>query len=296
MKKVDLHIHTNHSQDADYKPAKIVEKAINKDLAAIAITDHNVTSGIPEALDFAQDKEIEIIPGIEFDTNYGDNILHILGYYLDWQSEKIKNLVAGMKESKREQFYERIRRLQQLGYDITAEEVIAKVEAEIPLGARIAQVLLAKPVNQAKESLQPYLNGDKSDQPYFNFYLDFFKAGAKVDVPCWKPSAKETIELIVELGGVAVLAHPGSTLTADDGVVIDDLISAGLKGMEVYSTYHDSDEIEAFRELAREKDLLMTAGSDFHGHLKPEIEIGEVGGNEYEIVEGLKELSSSNFN
>jgi predicted metal-dependent phosphoesterase TrpH len=100
--------------------------------------------------------------------------------------------------------------------------------------------------------------------------------------------------LIRDLGGVAVLAHPGSTLEPTDEAVIEDLKKAGLEGIESYSTYHSAEEIEDFVQLGQKYDLLITAGSDFHGHLKPEIDLGEVAGNDYEIVKKLKELRGDN--
>ncbi|AGB41833.1 putative metal-dependent phosphoesterase, PHP family [Halobacteroides halobius DSM 5150] len=290
MKEIDLHIHTNYSDDADYSVQEIIKKAKEKKLAAIAITDHNVTDGVDEALELTRGEDLEIIPGVEFDTRYRDNTLHILGYYLDWKSPKIDKLLAGMEEAKKEQFYKRIARLQELGFNITAQEVLAQTDHERPLGGFIAEVLLSKPENQGNDKLQTYLKGDKSDQPYFNFYLDYFKAGAKAYVPCWKPQAKDAIELIRQLGGVAILAHPGSTLSYNDKEVIDDLITAGLQGLESYSTYHDQEEIEGFVKLAKQKEILSTAGSDFHGHLKPKIELGNVAGNSYRIVKELKKL------
>ncbi|MBM7556202.1 PHP domain-containing protein [Halanaerobacter jeridensis] len=290
MKRVDLHMHSNYSDDADLPVKELIVRANQKDLAAISITDHNCTAAIDEALELTKDSDLEIIPGVEFDTNYGTNTLHILGYYIDWKSNRIDQLLDGMDEAKMEQFYERIEALQNLGLEITAEEVLEKADVERPLGGFIAKVVLSKEGNQDKPQLQTYLNGAKSDQPYFNFYLDYFKAGAKAYVPCWKPSAKDTINLIRELGGVAVLAHPGSTIKVSDEEVIDDLKSAGLEGIESYSTYHSDDELEGFVELAKEKDLLITAGSDFHGELKPKIELGGVAGNTYDIVKRLKEL------
>jgi hypothetical protein len=294
MKKIDLHMHSNYSDDADFTPQELIAMAIDKDLAAISITDHNLTDAIAEALELTKDNNLEIIPGIEFDTNYGDNILHILGYYIDYNSPKIEELLGGLEEAKKEQFYGRIERLQELGFNITEQEVLEASDNDRPLGGFIAEVLLAKDESRKNPDLETYYTGEKSDQPYFNFYLDFFRAGQPADIPCWKPSAKETIKLIKEIGGVAVLAHPGATLSPKDEEVIDDLIKAGLQGIESYSTYHNEEEIKKWVALAKKKGLLITAGSDFHGHLKPKIELGEVAGNDYNIIEQLRELRGSN--
>jgi predicted metal-dependent phosphoesterase TrpH len=294
MREVDLHIHSNYSDDADLSIHELIKKAEYKDLSALAITDHNSTAGVSEALELTKDDDLEVIPGIEFDTKYEENILHILGYYIDWQSSKIDDLLDGMEEAKLKQFYQRVEKLQELGFDITSEEILKQTDKTRPLGGFIAEVLLTKESNQDNPQLETYLTGERSNQPYFNFYLDYFKAGAKAYVPCWKPSAKDTIELIRDLGGVAVLAHPGSTLEPTDEAVIEDLKKAGLEGIESYSTYHSAEEIEDFVQLGQKYDLLITAGSDFHGHLKPEIDLGEVAGNDYEIVKKLKELRGDN--
>ncbi|MCK8826521.1 PHP domain-containing protein [Natroniella acetigena] len=291
MKKVDLHIHSSYSDDADFKPQELIKKAKEKGLAAIAIADHNVVGGSKEALRLTADDKLEVIPAIEFDTNYKDTVLHILGYYLNLDFPKISELVAGIDEAKEKRFYGRVKKLQQLGFAITAEEVLEYAgENGGPYGEYIVEILFTKAKDDKR--LESYLNGEKSNQPKFNFMIDYFTVGGDAYVPCWKPSTRDTIKLINELGGVAVLAHPGSNLTFNDGEIIDDLVEMGLEGMEVYSTYHSQKEIDGFLELAKEKKLLVTAGSDFHGQFKPQIELGEIDANHYSIVEELKKLSS----
>ena len=291
MGLVDLHLHSSYSYDGDTTPQELIETAIDKNLAAIAITDHNTTAGVEEFLEIAADKDIEAIPGIEIDTSYGDNELHMLGYYLDWQSPEIEKLFDGFKEEKMEQFYKRVELLQKSGYEITPEEVLEVSDNEYPIATTIAEVLLSKAENRTKESLQPYISGDKSRQAYFNFYRDFLSPGAKAYVPSKNPEITRVINLILELGGVPVLAHPGSSLNPKEVDIIDDLKEAGLKGLEVYSNYHSAEETKKFKAIAEDKGLLITAGSDYHGELKPEIELGQVDGNSYSIVKELKKLS-----
>ena len=293
MKQVDLHVHTSYSDDADYTPQEIINKAKAKGLACIAITDHNTTDAVEEAIKLGNSNDVEIVPGIELDTNYQEKNLHILGYYLDWKSPEIDELLGGLHAAQQEQFQKRIDKLQQLGFQITAEEVLAEAEGlSHPPGGLIAELLLSKAENQVDKRLKPYLTGNKSDQPYFNFYLDYFKQGGKAYVPCWKPDSQRAIEVIAELGGVPVLAHPGSTLGENDEELISKLSAVGLQGIEACSTYHQQKEVEFFKHIAVENDLLITAGSDFHGKLKPEIELGEIEGNDYEVVEELKRMAA----
>lgn len=293
MKQVDLHVHTSYSDDADHTPQEIINKAKAKGLACIAITDHNTTAAIEEAIKLGSRSDMEIVPGIELDTNFQEKNLHILGYYLNWRSPEIDELLGGLKAAQQEQFQKRIDKLQELGFQITAEEVLAEAEGlSHPPGGLIAEVLLSKAGKQPDKRLKPYLTGNKSNQPYFNFYLDYFKQGGKAYVPCWKPSSQRAIEVIDNLGGVPVLAHPGATLGQEDKKLISELSALGLKGIEAYSTYHQQREVEFFKQIAAENDLLITAGSDFHGKLKPEIELGEIEGNNYAVVEKLKKMAA----
>ncbi|SJZ93215.1 PHP domain-containing protein [Selenihalanaerobacter shriftii] len=288
MDKVDLHTHTCYSADGEIRPREIVSMAKKKGLKAIAITDHDTVDGLEEALQTGEEEEIEVIPGIEFDTKYKEENLHILGYYLDWHDNRLIEITKNIRDKQYQQAKERVKLLQEMDFAINWEDVEEEANI-IPVGGIIAKVLLNNGLNDKDPRLEPYYNGQRSDQPYFNFYLDYFLPGKPASVPANMPDSRDIIALIKELNGIAVLAHPGSAINLDDNEeILYELIDSGLDGMEAYSTYHSIKENEEFAKWAANHQMLITAGSDFHGHLKPDIELGGIEKNNYSIVEEMK--------
>ena len=99
MARIDLHLHTTHS-DGSLPPAEVLALAHKAGVAALAITDHDITTGIPEALEAGARLGIEIIPGVEISSRFGDNELHILGYFLDWQDPTLNSRLATLRDSR----------------------------------------------------------------------------------------------------------------------------------------------------------------------------------------------------
>ena len=130
--------------------------------------------------------------------------------------------------------------------------------------------------------------GKRSDNPYVNFYWDFCAQGKPAYVEINYISLKEAINIIVDSGGVPILAHPGNNIK-EDKQLMESIIKQGIEGLEVYSSYHNKTQVDFYKEIALEKNLLSTCGSDFHGKTKPSIDIGssDCQGNEDIIIEGL---------
>jgi len=292
MSEIDLHIHTCYSADGEFKPAEIIKLASKKQLEAVAITDHDTVEGLEEAIKTGREYNIEVVPGIEFDTEFQKENLHILGYYLDWKAPELDEVTEQIRNSQYQQAKARVKLLQEMGFKLSWQAV-EKEAAIIPVGGIIAKVLLNNGLNEDDERLIPYLDGKRSGQPYFNFYLDYFLPGKPAYIKNELPDAREVIELIHSLGGVAVLAHPGSAISLDENEeILYKLIERGLDGLEAYSTYHSPKEVIKFTTWAKEEGLLITAGSDFHGKLKPEVKLGGVDGNDYQLLTRLKEMAN----
>lgn len=137
------------------------------------------------------------------------------------------------------------------------------------------------------ELLKPYRKGEsRSDNPYVNFYWDYYAQGK----PCYTevifPSLEDTIQLINNNGGVAVLAHPGNNLKGKYEI-FDEMVEKGLQGVECFSSYHNKETNDYFYQKAKELDLLFTCGSDFHGKTKPAIHLGENGCMDPKEIEEL---------
>ena len=137
------------------------------------------------------------------------------------------------------------------------------------------------------ELLKPYREGkDRGDNPYVNFYWDYYSQGKPCYVEIQYLSLQETIQIINEHGGIAVLAHPGNNLKGKFEL-FDEMVKEGIQGVECFSSYHSEEVNKYFYEKAKEYNLLYTCGSDFHGKTKPSISLGHNGCKHPEEVETL---------
>lgn len=259
MSRIDLHLHTTHS-DGSLPPADVVRLAHEAHVTALAITDHDITTGIPEAIAAGQALGIEIIPGIEISSRYGESELHVLGYFLDWQDPELSARLATLRESRHRRNPQIIERLQSLGIDITYDEVRAVAGSDSVGRPHIARVLMNKKVvTSAKEAFDRFLAN-----------------GRPAYVPRDLPEPADAIQWIKAAHGLAVLAHP-TWVKAPEGTLtnlVRQLKAAGLDGVEVHYSTHTPRQTREYLSLAKQIDLLVTGGSDFHGVTKPDIEVG----------------------
>lgn len=259
MSRLDLHLHTTHS-DGSCTPTEVIGLAHQAGVTALAITDHDITSGIPEAITAGEQYGIEIIPGVEISSLMGSSELHILGYFLDWQDTDLNQRLKSLRDSRHHRNPQIVDRLQRLGIDITYDEVRALAGSDSVGRPHIARALMNKGVvTSAKEAFDRFL-GD----------------GKAAYVPRELPSPADAIRWIKEAHGLAVLAHPTWVKLADQPLaeLIRRLKADGLDGMEVYYSTHAARQTREYLSLAQQLGLLVTGGSDFHGLTKPDIEVG----------------------
>ncbi len=259
MSRLDLHLHTTHS-DGSFTPAEVIELAHKAGVTALAITDHDITTGIPEAIATGLQLGIEIIPGIEISSVFGDSELHILGYFLDWHDPKLSEQLSTLRESRHRRNPKIIERLQESGIDITYNEVRALAGTDSVGRPHIARVLMDKKVvGSAKEAFDRFLANGK---PAY--------------VPRDLPSPAEAIQWIKSAKGLAVLAHPTWVKTTEGTLtdLVRQLKADGLDGVEVHYSTHTARQTREYLSLAKQLGLLITGGSDFHGITKPDIEVG----------------------
>jgi predicted metal-dependent phosphoesterase TrpH len=284
---IDLHIHTNASSDGQHKPREIFEMAREKRLRAIAFADHNSIDNVEEGLKLSLEFGIEFIPCLELNTFYQGLDLHILGYFIDPRDQHLKEWLAEIHLKKWEQAEKRVQKLNELGFVFSWDDLRKFSGDQIPTGMSFLQAILNRPENANDPRLHPYIKGDRSNSPYVNFYRDYLRGGKPAFVPMEDISTPEAIQRLKCLGGIPILAHPADT--GEDKII--NLISYGLAGLEVYSPYHNKQEQEAFQALAERHGLLITAGSDFHGkQVKPDVDLGGIAGNNYDLVSRLKEF------
>ena len=262
---IDLHIHTTAS-DGTFTPEQVVSHAHQLNLKAIAITDHDTVAGSKQALSSGIPTSLGFITGVEISSTPppfypGSGSFHLLGYSIRLDDPNLNQTLEQLQQARKNRNPSIINRLNELGISITLDEV-RKEAGDGQLGRpHIAQLMVKKGmVTSIDEAFDQFLGTGKPA------YVD------KQRVECFK-----AIEIILEAGGVPVLAHPG-LLDYKTENQLDDLIAklkkAGIQGVEVYYSGHTPDQTRLYAELAQRHDLLMTGGSDFHGAIQPEIEMG----------------------
>ncbi|MEA2060906.1 MAG: ribonuclease III [Thermodesulfobacteriota bacterium] len=271
---IDLHVHSTAS-DGSVPPLEIIEKALSiPGLQAISITDHDTIEGVRQVIETGLPPSLEFITGIEISADPLENInstgsFHILGYGISIHDTTLNHTLKKLKQARIERNPRIIEKLNLLGCPLTLEEVRDGCTGTGQMGRpHIASAMVKKGfVSSLQEAFDKYLAAQKPA------YVDKFRL-----------SCRDAIDLIRDAGGIPVLAHPfliqpGSSEQLPE--IIDQLVAMGLKGIEVYYTDNTTPETEFLEQLAREKKLLVTGGSDFHGTLKKGTEIGTGKGSLY---------------
>lgn len=270
MNIVDLHVHSTKS-DGTLTPTELVNYAIEKGLSAFALTDHDTTEGIDEAIEAAnrhneavkngtiQGLPLEVIPGIEFSTEYMGKDIHILGLYIDYNCSAFKEKIQEFVDSRILRNQKMCASLASDGIDITYEKLIEENPCAVITRSHYAKYLLNHGYTSSmKEAFDRYI-GDH----------------CKHFIPREKITPMQAVELINEVGGLAFLAHPTLYHMSDRVLegLIQELKEAGLSGIEaVYCTYTQGEEAQ-MRKFASKYDLLISGGSDFHGSIKPKLDL-----------------------
>lgn len=242
----DLHVHTNHS-DGLYSPEKIVELALNNKLDGIAITDHDTVTGIELAIEHSKNfNNFKVIPGIEFSSVFKNEEVHLLGYFIDYNDPKIIDITNKLKLSRLNRGAEMVKKINNLGFSLSLKEV-KELSNDGYIGRpHIARIMTKKRyVNDLSEAFNKYLN-----------------RGKPAYVERYKLTIKESISLIKDSGGFAILAHPGLLKEKD---IIDYCISNDIDGIECIHSKHSKEDIDNFLHIAKSNNLIITGGSDFHG-------------------------------
>ena len=274
---IDLHMHSMYSDDGEFTPAQLVEKCEAAGVKIMAIADHNYVKAVEEEIEAASKKGITVIPAIEIDCTYKGINLHVLGYGIDYKNPVFNNLGDNIMEQELKCSSRKMELTNALGFDLKKEQLDALSSNGVYTGEMFAEALLADSRYADNELLKPYrAGGSRSDNPFVNFYWDYYAQGK----PCYTevkfPTLEETIKIINDNGGVAVLAHPGNNLKGNFEI-FDEMVRIGIQGVEAFSNYHPKETNDYFYNKAKELNILYTCGSDFHGKTKPAIELGKTG-------------------
>ena len=273
MSRADLHLHTYYS-DGTESPRRVVEMAKQAGLSAIAITDHDILAGLPEAAEAAAEHGIELIPGLEMSSSEAGHEVHMLGFYVDITHAPFQQTLAEQRERRIRRAHKMVEKLRALGMNVTAEDVFSSAKEQGAVGRpHVAQALLNRGyVSTLKEAFDRFIG---NNGPAF--------------IPGSPTKTADAIRSIREAGGIPVLAHP---IYLKDDTLIERFVQDGLVGLEVYHSSHTPEQIQRYEALADKLGLLRTGGTDYHGSAKEGVAIGLVS-VPYELVEALKRWKRS---
>jgi len=253
---IDLHLHSTAS-DGSYPAETIVAMAERNGVRVLALTDHDSLDGIPAAEERAQRSGIRVVPGVELSVSEAGIDVHLLAYGFDPLDKGLVAAIARYRDSRRERARKMLARLKGLGIRIQLEEV-----EEIAHGGALGRPHVAEALMQGGHI--------ETFQEAFQRYLGHH---APAYVPKQTVTLEEAVSVVREAGGVTVLAHPG-TLNRDH--LIAAWAGRGLDGIEVWHSKHAPADVTRFKGIAKQHNLLMTGGSDYHGERTPDVTIGGV--------------------
>lgn len=262
---IDLHVHTTAS-DGQYTPTQIIEKAVSKNIRALAITDHDTVDGLEEAKIAAKQNDIILVPGIELNITYTKGEFHLLGLGLKQISPSLKEVIENLIINRNKRNEEIVSRMQSDGVQITLEELENKFPDTVIGRPHIAQILVEKKVV-------------KNRQQAFNQYL---ANGRKWYVQRVGTNLDEAIIAIKDSGAIPILAHPMSLYQSWGKLpdLIKDYKERGVMGLEAFHPGARVSECYRLEELAHKLNMIVTGGSDFHGEaIRADRKLGHACGN-----------------
>ena len=250
MPGYDLHSHSNRS-DGTLAPADVMRLAASRDLAGVALTDHDTFDGLDEAAAEASAIGVEFVPGIEFSAEYDGASLHILGYWVDPDDAAIEAELLRLSATRFRRGEMIVEKLRALGFDISVERVL-----ELAGGGAIARPHIAEAMVEAgivateRDAFDRYIS---DDGPAY--------------VPKHALTPSDALRMIREAGGVCVLAHPGMWRGAETvpDALIEEMAAGGMVGLEVFHPDHDDELRAKYAALAERLGLVATSSSDCHG-------------------------------
>ncbi len=267
----DLHIHTIFS-DGTFTPEEVMAYAKKIGLSCIAIADHDCVDGVEIAIGLQETYDVELIPAVEITAQENNKELHVLGYFINWRNEKLKEILKQMCQNRKERIYEMADKLKEYGIDADAEEIIKYAGGKVISRLHVAKYLVEKGfIPSLKIAFDRYIGDGKP------CYVNRFRF-----------SLKEIINIIKDTGGISVIAHPGLGNVSE---ILPALVENGIEGIEVYHSDYTGSVSKKLEKFAQEHNLLITGGSDCHGANKKQVLMGKIK-LPYRYVQRLKEYAN----
>ncbi len=276
MSHIDLHTHSTAS-DGSMSPEALVREAGRLGLRALALTDHDTTQGLPEAMAAGRRFGVEVIPGCELSVNYPKGFMHILGLWLPERPKRLLEKMRYLQIRRRERNQRIIAALRDLNIEIDEQEVKGLAGEGTVGRVHVAMLLVQKGVvPDIEQAFARYVGS--SGRAYF---------------PKEKLDPANAISLLHEEGATVILAHPSSIDLPPEGLeeAIRELKESGLDGVEALYSDHTPEQTAMYLSLCRKFDLLVSGGSDFHGHGRPGVSLGTGRGAlhlSFELLEAMK--------
>jgi predicted metal-dependent phosphoesterase TrpH len=269
---VDLHTHSIHS-DGTWTPTQIVEKALARGLSALALTDHDSVDGLDEARSRASGTELEIVAGVELSAYDGSVEVHVLGYFVDDHDAEFRQALMQFREQRLLRAHAILERLEELGLDLSWDDVIERAKGGSIGRPHIAEAMVAANYcGTLDEAFRRFLG------PRGSAYI-----------PRKALTPRGAIELVRRASGVAVVAHP-ATMQRDG--LVSEMAQLGLGGVEVIHPRHDDNDRRRYARLCERHNLVATGGSDSHGGRTGYSQIGD-GDVPLGAVDGLRRVAEA---
>lgn len=243
---IDLHTHTTASDGQD-TPAELVNFAVQQGISVLGVTDHDTIDALAEVQTHADAAGIALIPGVELSTTVDRAEVHVLGYFVDINDDGFTGALAQLAASRVNRIERMIEKLQNLGYDIDGDAILAQA----------AFGTIGRP-HVARALMQIGAATDVSDA-----FDRFLKAGRPGYIPRDPVLPEDAVKLLSDHGAIPVLAHPYSTNDIEG--ILKRLVPAGLQGFETYYAEYSADQHAELRAIADRWELIPTGGSDYHG-------------------------------
>lgn len=260
MDLIDLHVHSNAS-DGSLTPTEVADEAIRMGLKAIALTDHDTIDGVQEILEYTQDRDLEVVPGIELSCYYKNREIHILGFYVDYKNAELANELNILKKAREDRNIRMVELMRNDGFDITMDKLLHGNPDSVITRAHFARVLVEEGICKDKDTA-------------FRKYIGI---GCKYYLPKPQVTCETAMNILTKYSKAAFLAHP--LLYHLGYAQIEELLiylkTLGLKGIEAGHSSNNLYESDKLRSIALKYNLAVSGGSDFHGIIKPNIQMGK---------------------
>ena len=273
---IDLHIHSNFSDDGYYDVEDLFAQAQKAGIRTISITDHNCARANTIARRMSALYDIRYIPGIEIDCMYQERRVRVLGYYIDEKNELFNSVESESLKREKRASLERARKLKEhTGMVVDMEKLLENNRFQMVTGQEIARVIFSNEIYRQFPIVQKYLKDEDEEKAISRFAEDLFGQGGPCHVEMRYPALEDILEIVHLAEGIAVLSswncdHFGEAF-------ISSLIARGFDGIEVFSPLVSRETMARLLKIAKAEKLFISAGSDFHGPSRPDRYLGVSG-------------------